>query len=333
MDFYDGYEQFRTTETPTATMTWAGYRVRGDLSAGAGRLATSIGITTLSSAYERDWTWAGDVLTVGFACRQAARGPLFGLKVGDMTGRNTDFMLVYIDPISALVTIETGNDQKEIGYVTPLPGRWYYYEVVMNRATRVVQVYVNGKADAEYQIPEPIASAATVRMVFNPFDMMPTSWPEEYPYIEDNKTFDDMYARDGGRLGAVQISGRLPSGDRDKEWGISSSNPAGPHYPMVGTLPPAVNDRFIYTGTNDRHDSYISNFTLPDDGAILAHGLVTLVRKATADPVSVIANIDGNTVTMSNIKRGWEYRYTLMSTSGYDKAAIEAAEFGVRSVI
>jgi hypothetical protein len=47
----------------------------------------------------------------------------------------------------------------------------------------------------------------------------------------------------------------------------------------------------------------------------------------------VIANIDGNTVTMSNISRGWEYRYTLMSPNGYDKAGIEAAEFGVRSVI
>lgn len=331
--FFDGYEQFRTIESPTETMTWAGYKVRGQLSAGSGRLPSSIGITTLNSAYERDWTWAGDTLTVGFACKQIARGPLFGLKVGDTGGRNTNFMLVYIDPVSALVTIDTGLDRSDVGYVTPLPNRWYYYEVVMNRATRVVQVFVNGKADVEFQIPVELTSAPTVRMVFNPYDMMPTNWPEEKPYIEDTKIFDDMYAQDGGRYGAIQISGRLPSGDRAKEWGTSAADVSGPHYLMVGVLPPDVNDRFIYTGTNDRHDSFISGGTLPDDGAILSHGVVALVRKATADPVSVIANIDGNTVTMSNISRAWEYRYTLMSPNGYDKAGIEAAEFGVRSVI
>ncbi|EEN0389526.1 hypothetical protein CVQ90_20410 [Salmonella enterica subsp. enterica serovar Bareilly] len=332
--YFDGYEQFRSTDTsnPGTFMRLAGYTVRGAISAGLGRLPASIGLYTLNSAYERDWTWGGDTLTIGFACKQQARGALFGLKVGDATGRDVPHVVVYTDPVSALVTIQTGPDQSEVGYVTPIPTRWYYYEVVMNRATKVIEVFVNGKSDVAYTLPDVIAASAVVRMVFNPFDMLP-SFPADANYKEDTKVFDDMYAQDGGRLGAIQISGRLPDGDRDTEWGVAGPNPTAAHNQMVGRLPPDMANMYIYTGTNDRHDSFVSSAKLPDNGAILAQGLIALVRKATADPVSIIANIDSHTVTLSNIGRNWEYRYAQFTTSGYDRAAIEAAEFGVRSVI
>lgn len=326
--FFDGYEQFRTTDIPNGPMSMAKYITRGPLSAGGGRLGNSIGISTLNSAYERDWTWSGDTLTIGFACQQFnQRGALFGVKIGDETGVDVPHIVAYTDPTSALITLQSGVDQLEVGYVTPLPGRWYYYEVVMNRTTKVIQVWVNGKADVAYTLPNEIAAAATIRLVFNPFDMM----AGVVDFIEDAKIFDDMYARDGGRLGAIQISGRLPNKDKDKQWGVSSPDPAGPHWAMVGVLPPDVNNRFVYTGTNNYHDSYTSGDPLPDNGNIISQGLIALVRKATADPVTIIANINGDTVNMSNIGRGWEYRYTLFSASGYDKASIEAAEFGVRS--
>lgn len=331
--FFDGYEQFRTVDSPSSAMGWAGYTVRGDISAGGGRIGSSVALITLKSAFEREWAWGGDLLTVGFACRQAARGPIFGLKAGAATGRDNPFILAYVDPVSALVTLTTGDDLSDVGYVTPLPGRWYFYEFEINRAAKTVQVFVNGKADVSYPLPDQIAASASVRMVFNPFDMMPGGFPSDSPYIEDAKTFDDMYAQDGGRIGPIQISGRLPTGDRTTEWGTSSSDPSGAHFSMVGTLPPSVSDRFIYTGTTDKTDSFISAQTLPDNGAIISQGVIALVRKSTADPVSVIANVDGNAVSMDNISRKWEYRYTLMPAGGYDKTAIEAAEFGVKSVI
>lgn len=332
--FFDGFEQFRTLdkETPAAYMKMAGYSTRGVLTTGQGRIGRSICLFTLASAFERKWAWSGDTITVGFACMQQKRGALFGFKVGDETGRDVPSTTIYTDPQTGLVTIRNQNGDLDIGYVTPLPKRWYYYEISANRNTGVVTVQVNGKDDVAFTLDADVKAASEITLVFNPFDMLP-SFPAEANYEEDTKQYDDMYVQDGGRLGPIQISGRLPSGDVAIGWNVSDEDPAYPHNRMVGVLPPDPSNRFIFTGVNDVYDAFNSSDALPDNGAIIAQGLVTLVRKATSDPVSVIANIDGNTVTMSNIGRQWEYRYTLLSPAGYDKTSIEAAIFGVRSVI
>lgn len=335
--FFDGFEQFRTLEdeSPASFMKMAGYTTRGNITAGQGRIGMSVCLFVMSSAFERKWTWAGDTITVGFACMQQKRGALFGFKVGDATGFDVPNTSIYTDPQTGFVTIRNSDGLSDIGYVTPLPKRWYYYEISANRNTGVVTVRVNGKDDVEFTLDAAVKAATEITLVFNPFDMMPAFPPDPQGTVpvEDAKQYDDMYIQDGGKLGPIQITGRLPSGDVATGWSVSDDDPAYAHNRMVGILPPDPNNRFIFTGVNDVYDAFKSNNNLPDNGAIIAQGLVTLVRKATSDPVSIIANIDGNTVTMSNIGRQWEYRYTLLSAAGYDKTSIEAAVFGVRSVI
>lgn len=323
-EFFDGFEQFRTGDKIPLTdfMGMAGYITRGELSSGAGRLSASNAIFTSVSQFAKEWVWDGDTITIGFAAQQNGRTALFGIRMGDSPGKDVPHVLVFTDVDSALINVTDG-DTLEVGYVTPLKSRWYYYEVVLTRSTRTIEIYVNGKRDVEYTLPDIFAQTSTMQFVFNPYDMLPSG------QMVENVIYDDMYIRDGGRLGPIQISGRYPTSDVTSEW-----NPAeegGTHFSQVGTMPPEPNDRFIFTAESDKLDTFKSTWKLPDDGRIISHGLVTLVRKATADPVSIVANIDSNTVTMANIGRSWEYRYTLFPAGGYNKSSIEAATFGVKS--
>lgn len=326
--FFEGFEQFRVAEdqTPTYFMKMAGYRTRGEIATGTGRIGLSAALYLDVSAFEREWAWDGDAVTIGFAVRQQHRGPLFAVMAGEGDSLAVPHTLFYTDPETGFVTIKNQDGSSEIGYVTPLPNRWYYYEITLLRAGRVATVRVNGKIDVAFDIDPAITAASSFRLVFNPFFLMAR-------VEDDTKQFDDVYIQDGTPLGPIQITGRLPSGDRAREWIGSDEDPLYPHNRLVGIVPPEPSDRFIFTAENDKHDSFVASATLPDDGEILAQGVVALVRKATADPVSIIANVDSNTVTMSNISKAWEYRYALVSAEGYDKTSIEAAEFGVRSVI
>lgn len=334
MQFFDGYEQFRTGDNPGTYMRMAGYEASGVIGAGGGRQGNSTALYCLNSWFSRDWTWSGNTVSFGVAVMQTGRGALFSLAVGE------DYITCYTDPVSGLVTLRwkpvnpgaPSDTEATVGYVTPIPGRWYYYEATIDRAAKTLTVFVNGKQDVSFTIPTPIIDAPTFSIIMNPWHHMP--WPvmpEGQKYTETTRVFDDSYVQDGGRIGAIQISGRLPSSDIQRQWGVSSADPTSAHYVMVGTLPPDTTNRFIYTGENNKTDLFKSSGTLPDTGAIISQGIVALVRKATADPVSIIAKVDGQAVTFSNIGRSWEYRYAVMSASGYDKTAIEAATFGVTS--
>lgn len=334
MEFFDGFEQFRTGDkiATNSLLAMAGYAAFGEIGSGIGRLPGSTSMYTLTSRIEKTWTWSGDTLSIGFACRQAGRGGLLSLKLDPQANGLDPHTVVYNDPLTGLVTIRNTDHAEEVGYVTPLKQRWYYYEFVITRSTSTMVVFVNGKEDVRFGIDPAITAAANVIITLNPFNFM-TFFPPEAEYKEAGMLFDDLYIRDGGRLGPVQISGRLPTADVSTEWNVSTASGTGLHFLQVGMLPPDLANRFIFTAENGKLDSFKSLGTLPENGDLISHGVIALVRKATADPVSVVTNVNDTTVTIDNVGRKWEYRYTLMSVDGWSIEDVQSAVFGVRSVI
>lgn len=334
MEFYDGFEQFRTGDkiATNTLLAMAGYSTLGEINSGLGRLPGSTSMYTMTSRIDKEWTWSGDKLTIGFACRQAGRGGLLSLKLDPQATSLDPHVVVYNDPTSGLVTIRNTDKSEEVGYVTPLKQRWYYYEFVLSKSTGTMTVFVNGKEDVAFAIDPAIVASANVIITMNPFNFM-RFFPPENEYVEMGMLFDDLYIRDGDRIGPVQISGRLPTADVSTEWNVSTTSGTGLHFLQVGLLPPDLPNRFIFSAENDKLDSFKSLGSLPENGELISHGVIALVRKATADPVSIIANVNNNTVTIDNVDRKWTYRYTLMPTSGWSLSDVESAVFGVRTVI
>lgn len=303
----DGFEQFRETDRPETFMRMAGYVVQGAVATAGGHKSNSQSLACYRSSFSRTWTF-GAVLSIGFAVKFTDRGGLISVAAGTTT------LACFTDPTTALINL--GN---EVGYVTPLKDRWYYIEMVLDKAANTATIFVNGKPDVASALPADIQAASDITIRFNPYDAVEPDF--------GTRNYDDMYINDGARLGPIQITTRLPDGDRDTEWGVAGSTS---HNGAVGKLPPEVLDRFIYSFTDNAHDSFVSSQALPDAGAIMNIGLITLLRKATSDPLTVEVNIDSHTANLANIGRDWSYRYTIMGSNGYDASSIVASEFGVR---
>jgi len=304
--FFDGFDQFARTDRPEQLMRLAGYTLEGTVETAAGRRGGS-SLTLYRAALSRNWSF-GNQLAVGFAVKFDARGPMLAIR--NATG-NDNLITLSADSVSGLLNLNGA-----VGYVNPLKARWYYIEMELDRDAGIVRVFVNGKADVTAPLPSGIGQNVRIRL--NPYEAVANDY--------GSRNVDDFYINDGNRQNPMQITTRFPSSDKTTEWSVTGTDS---HYLAV-TPPIDMLDKFIYSSKGDAYDSFVSSQRLPDDNPVKYLQLITLFRKATADPMSLEFNIDDQKRTESNISREWTYRYTQFSANGYTAESIVPAEFGVK---
>lgn len=305
--FFDGFEQFSRTDRPDQLIRLAGYTAEGTLSLVEGRKAGSSAVSCYRSALSRQWTFGGTIMSFGFAVKFDVRGPVAAIRIN-----TTNVLTIAVSPVTGLL-----NFGGEVGYVNPLTKRWYYIECELDRSNGQARLYINGKLDITVTLPAEVAGAVIVRL--NPYEAA-----AEPDY--GTRDYDDLYVTDSARLSPMQVTTRFPTALTVEEWSVAGAASA------VDAVTPPVDmlNKFIFTAIADAHEEFTSNTPLPDDNPIKYLQLITLFRKATADPMSIEMNIDDQKVLASNIGRDWTYRYTPMSPAGYDAGNIIAAKFGVR---
>lgn len=309
--FFDGFEQFDKAPSATELMRRAGYTCDGGgIGSGVKPGGRCLALLTGYDPVTRPWYMAEDVLTVGLAVKFDERGGLFWVSAG------TDKLAISGSTDTGLLYIGT-----EPGYVLPGKNRWYYFELVMDATQGTATLFVNGKPDIVVPLPSGFAQGANVIV-----GLEAGGDPNGIPH---GVQYDDYYIKDGDRLNAVQIATRFPTSQQAAEWHVMSEVENQPNWEAVGTLPVELLDRFIYSDVDGAQDQYQSDTQLPDNNPVLHLGLVTLVRKATSDPITVTVNIDGATEELTTLKRDWEYRYSVFDATGYDESSVESAVFGV----
>ncbi len=301
----DGFEQFSQTDRASQYMRLAGYEI-GQASLVGGRKGGSA-VSLYRGSMKRAYSFTGQQLTVGFAMQFDKRGPVFGVQSTGQTGYTLAFR---IDKDSGLIVLNGVS-----GYIAPLPNRWYYFEVEMDKAAGTVQLYVNGRPDVSAPLPGTVAGS--ISMVFNPFDLVQDDF--------GTRVMDDLYITDSLRLGPLQITTRFPTTAIKTDWQNAGGSNIVAVSPPIDTL-----DKYIFTGVPDAEDQYKSSKALPDNSPLRFVQLMTLYRKATSDPLSLEVNLDDQRVTISNLPRDWAFRYTPMSAAGYDSTSIVDAQFGVK---
>lgn len=308
--FIDGFEQFSGDRT-TALMRMAGYTV-GSVTLAAGRSNSSLSVTSYRASISREWQLTGNAFTVGFAVKFDTRGPLVAIGVG------ANQLYVWLDPDTGLINIGTSRAAGTPGYVNPLKNRWYYLELQLDLNARKATLFLNGKSDITVDLPAFVTGKVVVKL--NPYELF--SNPSDF----STKLYDDLYLTDSNRLSPLQITTRFATADGGKTgWSV-----AGAATGWKAVSPPIEDlDKFIYTARDGNASSFISNTGLPDNNPLRFLQLITLFRKATSDPMSLIFNIDSKISTESNIGRDWTFRYTPFSAAGYDANSIKTAEFGV----
>lgn len=307
--FFDGFDQFARTERPEQLIRLAGYTLEGTATMVAGRKPNSYSMSLYRGALSRPWALTGNIMSLGFAVKFDGRGPMVAIRGNN--GDTTNVIALRADPVSGLLDLNG-----MVGYVNPLKDRWYYIEMELDRTASQVRVFVNGKPDVVAPLPTLPSLDLLVRL--NPYDADKNDFA--------TRLYDDFYINDAPRLKPMQITTRFPTAEVSTEWNVTGT----PSHFAAVSPPIDMLDKFIYATAPDALDSFTSSTTLPDDNPVKYLQLITLFRKATADPMSLQLNIDDQKVTESNISRDWTFRYTQFSPAGYTASSIVPSEFGVR---
>ncbi|QJI52250.1 hypothetical protein [Cronobacter phage JC01] len=263
--FMDGFEQLRDTvasgsPSPLLTVLNAsGYTASGNITVDPARVQTSRCLTLVDTAtLKRTFTSTQGKVVIGFAYKGGTRTDITNI---------TNVGALQWDATTGKLKMANGT-----GTATVLLDTWYYYEIVIDKANQLLQVFVNNGKDIEVGLPASAQNLSTFECL----------WAGA---AADNKGVDDLYFVDSAtgryvdRMGPIAITARLPTQDVDKEWSPSSGTD---HWDLVNNMPP-VDDQYVQSNTSGATDTYLSNVGLPQGAAILAVGITALNKKSDID--------------------------------------------------
>lgn len=315
LKFMDGFDQLKGQTDIVAGLTKCGYTVSGTPTLEEGRTAAQLAVSLPDNAtLKRVFTSQNSKVVFGFAFRAIGkRHTLITIK---------DVATVTWDESTGKVSCAGGT-----GTAILLLDLWYYIEVVLDKTTSTLEVYVNNSVD----VTAPSPSSA------NPVTNYEVTWASvaqaEY-HIDDLQFIDNAPGKYTSRIGPIQITARLPLVDVDTEWSPSSGTS---HYPLVYNQPP-VDTKFIQSNESGAIDTFLSNTPIPDTQNILAVGLTVLNKKSDVDnrQLGMVIGQKGQTqkevidVALSTTEK---YSYAVFETNqsnqDWNDERLNAAPFGV----
>lgn len=258
--FMDGFDQLRGWADVKDGLEKCGYTVTGTPTMETGRVATQLALSLNDTAsMSRTITSGATKVVFGFAFRAVGK-------------RHTLFT------VDNVVTLTWNEENGKLGInggtgtAILLLDLWYYIEIVIDKTTSVVEVYVNNGLDITAALPSSAMAVTNYKMTW--------SGVATSQYMIDDVVFiDNSTGKYQDRFGPVQITSRLPTADVDKEWSPSTGND---HYPLVYNQPP-IEDRFIQSNESGAIDTFLSNTVVPNTAQIIAVGLTVLNKKSDVD--------------------------------------------------
>jgi hypothetical protein len=288
--------------------------------------AKAAGITSTAMIYvslappttiSRTFVSTQNRVVVGFAHRATARGRIFSI-----TG------LLDMDWPAGIKILDVD------GASVPIRNTWYYYEIVIDKTAETVTLYVNDTLDLV--APLPPAGAAMTSYVMK--------WTAENGAVA---LLDDVYMLDsdvaGGaelvnRLKPISIPIRMPTDDVSVEW--IGSDP-GPHWPLVGLLPPSTAS-YVRSATSGDMDLFTSATALPAGAGsvetpIIAVGLIALAQKSDLDArqLGLVVGAIGNQseVVDTTLSISPEYSFAVFEKApgdiAWDATNVVSTPFGI----
>lgn len=227
-----------------------------------------------------------DKIVIGFAFRANARARILtieGVTSMEWTDRNI---------------IVNG----QAGTAVPILNTWYYYELVLDKSTSEIKLYINGRLDltvtgfsttkTEYEITWGWKLASGLNVV---------------------QRIDDLYILNGEgerlnrELGPIKIDTRFPTEDVVKEWNPSLGDL---HWELVSKRPPQA-DSYIQSNDSGARDMFRSSTPLNLQGSVLAVGLVVRARKTDIDDraIGLAIQSGGQTREVIDTEMSTEFKY------------------------
>lgn len=322
----DGFDHFQGEIDLIPALKRAGYAIVGSkltIVGGRSNGIISRSVSIYESSMSREHPWAGPVFTAGAVVMAPLRGSLLWLTLG------SEELVLWLSPTNGHPYLNASP-----GQALPLASRWYYYELVLDRAALTASLLINGRAEISVPITALMAAQTSVTTHFG------THAPSTFgtsETIKDTgvKQVDDIYLHDGGPLNPIAITTRLPKQDMTDphEWAATN----GGHYGEISKLPPMPLESFIATEVIGLVDKFTSTDLLTN-GPIVATAMVVLARKSEGFDARLDLFLGGDGTAAERratrtVESAWRTQYVVFPGNGSDtKANLEAAPFGVKTV-
>jgi len=300
-----------------STGVQGGWVAVGRVSGASAFIGVSVSPPTTIS---RTFSTTANRLVIGFAHRATARGRIL--------------------EIAGLLTMDWPRGIEILGVegtAVPIRNVWYYYEILIDKASNKIELWINDHLDLT--VPLPAAAQTMTDYVIR--------WQAENGAVA---RIDDLILLDsddnGGtlelvdRIGPVQIPILRPTEDVITEFEVVP--PGSPnHWSVVGQLPPSTSS-FIRSSVSGKKDIFTSSDPLPEDAGtedvpIFAVGIMALAQKSDLDARQlglVIGTGEGQREIIDDeLATTWEYSLGVFekgpADAPWDETNIEALPFGV----
>lgn len=301
-----------------ATGAQGGWMIVGDRTGQVNGSAQIVVSMAPPTAFRRTFTSEADKVVFGFAYRATARGRILSIDG-----------LVDLDwPVGIEMLGERGN-------AIPIRNFWYYYEITIDKVNETISLHINDTADMT--VPLPSAGQSMTEYTL--------TWQAENGAVA---RLDDVYFLDSDNTNGEQLVDRLkpirvPIRQVDEDFANAwDSSEDGPHWPLVGMLPPTDN-QYIVSSLSGAQDLFKSSTPLPEGAGteampILAVGVMALAKKSDLDNrhLGLVVGEEGpdqKEVVDETLSMNPEYSYALFEkapgNAPWDETNVVTTPFGV----
>lgn len=315
----DGFEQFSGETDPAEAFVRAGYdpAQRWSMVAGRGAIGNAA-ISARGASLSRSVDWNGSKFSVGFSHQFDGRGSVAWIKIGSKQ------IALWLDPTNGSPNI---NDK--MGSAIPTIGRWYFYELEIERATGRVSLYINNRLDMFYDLGyAPIETQVLVNLGY----LLPASYGKPELVDGGTKTYDDLYINDGARLGPITVTTRFPMLDKNVEWFAADASKT--HSESLSLHPPKPLDNYVASDTIGKEERFTSSLPLNNANEVVATGVIVMARRSPEFIAQIGVFIGGS--AGADLRHGlrivpsdWATQYVCFDRNNNDTVGgITAADFG-----
>lgn len=307
----DGFDQFEGQSDVAAALSSAGYEATGNTNIVVGRTAKTRCVQ-FEGSIKRSFTSNANLVVLGFAyCATAARSQILVIKD----------MLTLDWPGSIQIGGVTGEAK-------PIVGVWYYYEIVIDKNSHEIRVYINNELDLVASIPDSAMFIKDYEVTWASVDNGGAKNIDDLMFIDsDGGTYKD-------RVGPVSLSLRLPSADVVSEFSVPDENY---HFSQVNKLPP-VEGSYVKSNVSKAADTYVSSDEV-GNGVPIAVGMVAVARKSDIDGRQLgmlVGDAKGTSkeVLNTDLTTTDKFFYAVFETdpngSAWDTQSVQTTPFGIR---
>ena len=216
------------------------------------------------------------------------------------------------------------------GPTIPILNTWYYWEFVVDKVAKTVDVWLNGYQQFQSTFTADVPSVVEMSWGWNAAGDVAAVFIDDIYVLDDTSTGSNSKT---ARLGPIQIATRLPTSTTHSEWAPTPSSKES--WKIVSQIP-ALQNEYVESNVIGAYDLYASSTTVTAEVIAVAVSALTAKTDIDQHAISLVMS-NGNTVVEgAPIDLSTQYTYVQSVFEGdvngtpWTPATASAVNFGIK---